>query len=123
MSFRLFWLATGLIFLSGLCWGAGREDLSQLTNQLSSSGNKGKVGSKFIVNRGVGDAAKQDESTTKLAREVGFVDPEGNTDPVVLSVPMAGSADWIGAVTKLQQEGKLRSATALDVGSPAEIVQ
>lgn len=122
MSFRLFWLATALLSLCSLASGAGPDDLDQLTQQLAASGAKEKSSARFIVNRGIGDGP-QDEAATKLARELGFADGEGNTDRVVLSVPMKGNADWLGAVSKLHQEGKTKAARAIDVGSPVEVIQ
>jgi len=122
MSLRLFWLAVSLLFLSSLATGARQSDLDHLTQQLAASGTKAKSSARFILNRGIGQGT-QNESTTKLAQELGFTDADGNTDPAILNVPLKGNSDWLGTVAKLHQEGRTKSARAIDAGSPVDIIQ
>lgn len=123
MSFRLLWPVVALLMLCALSGAGcgGGNDLGELADKLAASGAKGKTSTRFILNRGVGDA--NDEKATKLARELGFTEADGTTDPAVVTVPMKGQNDWLGAVTTLHKEGKTKAARAIDIGSPDEVIR
>lgn len=96
------------------------NDLDTLTKTLVETPTKGKAGSPLILNRGF-DAANK-EQADGFAKALGFVDNDGSTAPITITIPYQDQ-DWLKKIKELQDAGNLKSVTTIDAGSPDKIVQ
>jgi len=101
-----------------------QANLDELTKALAAHEVKGKAGTNLILNRGITDSldAEQSEGTKALAQSLGFFDGDGSMAPACIPLPLS-TPDWLNIVKKLQQEGKLKKASVIDIGSPLDALQ
>lgn len=101
-----------------------QANLDELTKALAAHEVKGKAGTNLILNRGIADSldAEQNEGTKALAQSLGFFDGDGTMAPACIPLPLS-HPDWLNTVKKLNQEGKLKKTSVIDIGSPMDALQ
>jgi hypothetical protein len=120
---------TGILFsllfsLALPAFGMAQINLDELAKTLNENEVKGKAGTNLILNRGLTDSLEsgQQESSKALAQALGFFDADGSMAPTYLPVPLS-TPDWLSTIKKLNQDGKLKNVSVIDIGSPLEALQ
>lgn len=113
-----------LLSLTVPTWVMAQFNLDQLAKTLNEQEVKGKSGTNLILNRGITDSLEpgNPETTKALAASLGFVDADGNMAPVCIPLPLS-TPDWLNVVKKMNEDGKLKSVSVIDIGSPIEALQ